>query len=421
MPFKPGGAKPPNSGRKRKIDGLELRIEYRPLGWLKPYERNARKNDKAVARMVASIREYGFTVPILAKPDGEIVAGHTRQRAATELRMDRVPVIIRDNWTEGQVKAFRLLENRSQTWADWDFDALALEFGELKSLNLDLTLTGFDSREIDGLLKFSAANASEDDAPPLPSDPITRPGDLWVMGDHRLLCGDSTKPEDVARVMDGRKAGLMNTDPPYGVDYVSEAESSSGKRSKYKNIANDELKAENFQAFLEATIRAALPHFTKNPAIYLWHPMLTQGAFAAAAADADVLIHRQIVWVKPSLIMGRGDYHWRHELCFYGWIQGNRPDWLQGRDQDTVWSLGRENDGIHPTQKPVELFRRPILNHLSGGAVCYEPFGGSGSQFAAAELTGRICFGLEIDPGYCDVIVQRWEKLTGRKAERVTA
>ena len=402
--------------RKPAEQNPALKIEYWPIDRLLPYERNPRRNDKAIPQMVASIKEYGFTIPVLAKSDGLVIDGHLRLKAALQMKLAEVPVIPCDTWTEAQIKAFRLMVNRSVAWADWDMDALALEFGDLKALDFDLTMTGFNSREIDALTL--EANAAEDDAPPLPADPVTKQGDLYLLGPHRLLCGDSTSATDVARLMGDRKAGLMNTDPPYGVDYSALANSKSANGAKkHKDIANDNLKEGAFQEFLEKAIKAALPHFTKNPAIYLWHPMLTQGAFAAAAAAAAaVLIHRQIVWVKPSLIMGRGDYHWRHELCFYGWIQGSRPDWLQGRDQDTVWNLGRENDGIHPTQKPVELFRRPILNHLTGGAVCYEPFGGSGSQFIAAEATGRVCYGLELDPGYCDVIVSRWEKLTGKKA-----
>ena len=395
-----------------------MTVEYWPISRLTPYDRNPRKNDKAVERMCASIREFGFAVPILAQSSGAVVDGHLRLKAGVKLGLAEVPVILCDGWTDAQVKAFRLMVNRSVGWAEWDMDALAVEFAELKGMDFDLALTGFDMREIDALTLH--ANPAEDDVPPVPEVPVSRLGDLWLLGGHRLLCGDSTKAEDVARLMCERKAGLMNTDPPYGVDYSELANSKNpDSAKKHRDIANDELKDGAFQDFLEKAIRAALPHFTKNPAIYLWHPMLTQGAFAAAAAAAAaaaVLIHRQIVWVKPSLIMGRGDYHWRHELCFYGWIQGNRPDWLQGRDQDTVWSIGRENDGIHPTQKPVELFRRPILNHLTAGAVCYEPFGGSGSQFAAAELTGRVCCGLELDPAYCDVIVTRWQNLTGKAA-----
>jgi DNA modification methylase len=261
-------------------------------------------------------------------------------------------------------------------------------------------------------------------------------GDLWELGRHRLLCGDSTKAEDVARVMDGKKAALMNTDPPYGINYGDVANSrvraadvrKGGDGKNYsthdgKKIENDDLDGIALQDFLERCIRAALPCLIENPAFYLWHPMLTQGTFfaaAAAAAAADILIHRQIIWVKPSLIMGRGDYHWRHELCFYGWIRGNRCAWLKGRDQDTVWEVGRENDKIHPTQKPVKLFEIPMENHTRQGDAVYEPFSGSGSQLIAAEKLGRRCHALEIEPRYVDVAVKRWQNFTGKKAKNLS-
>lgn len=246
---------------------------------------------------------------------------------------------------------------------------------------------------------------------------------------HRLLCGDATKKEDVERLMGEEKAGLMNTDPPYGVDYGDIANSreraankragGDGRVKRNKSIKNDDLTGESLQQFLENAIRTALPHLTDNPAFYLWHPMLTQGTFFAAAAAADILIHRQIIWVKPSLILGRGDYHWRHELCFYGWIRGRRCPWLAGRDQHTIWEVGRESGTSHPTQKPVELFRRPIHNHLKSGELCYEPFAGSGSQFIACEQLGRRCFGCEIEPRYVQVCIDRWEAFTGKKAKLI--
>ncbi len=241
------------------------------------------------------------------------------------------------------------------------------------------------------------------------------------LAEHRILAGDCTSESVVARLMDGARAVLMNTDPPYGVNYGDIANSRTRAAAKkkgqpatdyesqpYDDIENDDLDGAELQAFLEKAIKAALPALCENPAFYLWHPMLTQGAFfAAAAAAADILIHRQIIWAKPSLILGRGDYHWKHELCFYGWIRGKRCAWLAGHDQTTVWEMGRENDKVHPTQKPVELFTRPIQNHTHAGDVVYEPFSGSGSQFVAAEQTGRLCYGLDIIPKYVAVALER--------------
>jgi DNA modification methylase len=253
----------------------------------------------------------------------------------------------------------------------------------------------------------------------------TERGQLWVVPsksvpgkEHRLLCGDSTSEADVARLMGGEKAGLMNTDPPYGVDYA--AVKNGIPRSGFKNIQKERGDIENdnltdgpqLQAFLESAIRAAVPHLVENPAFYLWHPMLTQGTFfaaAAAAAAADILIHRQIIWVKPHMVLTRsGMYHWKHELCFYGWIRGKKCAWLGDKSQTSVWEMGENTrDRNHPTQKPVELFTRPMKNHLEKGEIAYEPFSGSGSQFVAAEQLGRLCYGIEICEKYVAVALQR--------------
>ncbi len=368
--------------------------------------------------MVASIAEYGFAVPVLAKSDGEVVDGHLRLKAAIKAGLQEVPVIPCDGWTPEQVKAFRLLANRSVAWADWDLDALALEFGELKTAGFDLNLTGFDSREIDGFTL--QANAAEDDVPSVPDVPITKPGDLYLMGGHKLLCGDSTKAEDVARLMNGEKAGLIATDPPYGISYDSAELHEHGV--SFAKIKSDDLENENLQAFLEKAFKCALKAIRPDAAWYLWHAMLTQAFFAAAAAAAAaVILHRQIIWVKPVLVFGRGQYHWQHELCFMGWIKGHQPPNLTGFKDTTVWNIdgvpqSERKDFKHSTPKLVELFRRPILKHLKRGEIAYEPFAGSGPQFIAAEMTERRCFGIELEPGYCDVIVKRWETLTGKRA-----
>lgn len=397
----------------------QLRIEYWPISRLKPYERNPRKNDKSVHRIRESIREYGFAVPILAKSDGEVVDGHLRLKGAAAEAISEVPVIPCDGWTDAQVKAFRLMANRSVAWADWDLEALALEFGDLKTSGFDLSLTGFDSREIDGFTL--QANASEDDVPPVPEVPVTKPGDLWILGNHRLLCGDSTKPEDVARLMRGKKAGLIATDPPYGINYDSAELHEHGV--SFARIQSDDLQNEGLQVFLEKAFKCAIKAIRPDAAWYLWHAMLTQAFFAAAAAAAaaSVILHRQIIWVKPVLVFGRGQYHWQHELCFMGWIKGHEPANLTGFKDTTVWNVDGvphkdRKDFKHSTPKPVELFRRPILKHLRQGEIAYEPFAGSGPQFIAAELTNRSCFGIELEPSFCDVIVKRWENLTGKRA-----
>jgi len=289
----------------------------------------------------------------------------------------------------------------------------------LKALDFHLESTGFSLREID---KFTVSvNPAEDAVPPVPEVPVTKPGDLWILGGHRLLCGDSTKADQVLRLMGEQRAGLMATDPPYGVNYDSAELHEYGV--SYARIDGDHRQDQVLQSFLETAFSVALMALHPNAAWYLWHAMLTQGFFAAAAAAAaaHVILHRQIIWVKPVLVFGRGQYHWKHELCFMGWVKGHEPaDYSEHKDT-TVWEipgvdLKERRDFQHSTPKPVELFRRPILKHLKPGEVAYEPFAGSGPQFIAAELTERRCFGLEIEPRYCDVIVKRWENLTGNKA-----
>ena len=289
---------------------------------------------------------------------------------------------------------------------------LVSDFAEIKDgLELpDFDLDGFESGWVDDK---PGGDGNEDDVPEVPGVAKSKLGDLFQLGEHRLLCGNSTKREDVAWLMDGKKAILMNTDPPYGIDFVGLSQS-KGQSKNHKKIANDNLTdGKALQKFLEDSIRTVLPYLEKGTAFYLWHPMLTQGTFFAAAAAADIIVNRQIVWVKPSFVFGRGDYHWKHELCFYGWVKGNQPPFYGERNQHTIWEIGRENDGIHPTQKPVELFTRPIRNHTKAGEICYEPFAGSGSQFIACEKTGRICYGLELEPLYCDVCVSRYCKFIG--------
>ncbi len=249
-------------------------------------------------------------------------------------------------------------------------------------------------------------------------------GTLILKSRHRLLCGDSTKAEDVGRLMAGEKAGLMNTDPPYGVAYTNDDRPNPGVAKP--RVANDELADEKLQQFLESVFKAACSiALIDKAAWYLWHAHLTQGYFAAAAAAANVVLHRQIIWVKPVLLLGRGQYHWKHEPCFMGWVKGQQPpDYGLGngeRTQTTVWEIGtvsqaERKEFNHSTPKPVGLFTIPIVKHLKPGEICYEPFAGSGPQFIAAEQLGRRCFGMELSPAYCDVIVSRWERLSGKKA-----
>ncbi len=391
-------------------------IEVLPTDSLVPYARNARTHsDDQVAAVARSIERFGFTNPVLIDAQGGIVAGHGRVLAAKRLGLGSVPCL-RAGWlTEAEKRAYVLADNQLATMAGWDDDLLAGELRALQGENFDLSLLGFADDELAELLMEPTTGKTDADAtPPVQDEAITRLGDVWVLGRHRIMCGDSTVPNHVEMLMMQEKAALMQTDPPYGIAYVENAKS-KGQAADHADIENDDLDGEKLQAFLEEVIRAALPSLRVDCAFYLWHPMLTQGTFFAAAA-ADVLIHRQIIWCKPSLVFGRGDYHWQHELCFYGWRRGHRPPFYGARNQTTLWQVGRETSKEHPTAKPVDLWRPPIENHTRAGEVMYEPFSGSGSQIIAAEQTGRRCYAMELSPVYVDVAVRRWQNFTGQRA-----
>lgn len=382
----------------------------------------------AIDKVAASIKEFGFRQPIVVDAEGVIIAGHARYEAARRLGLAAAPVHVAEGLTPAQVKAYRLADNRVAQEAQWDNDLLGLEFEDLKGADFDLALTGFEGDEIEALFAGDERQGvtGDDDIPALEEGkpPVTQPGDLWLMGAHRLLCGDATIEAQVARLMDERRAVLLATDPPYGVSHVATKDGipRSGfadMAKRWEHIKNDDLEDNKLQEFLERAFRAALNHaLTENAAWYLWHAHLTQGFFAAAAAAAaDVLLHRQIIWKKPGFVLTRsGQYHWAHEPCFYGWRRGHPPPWYGDKSQTSVWEIGRDQGGLHPTQKPVALWDAPVQNHSHPSEILYEPFAGSGSQFIAAEKSERTCYGLELSEHYCDVIVRRWQAYTGKEA-----
>ena len=385
----------------------QLEIVHRPLSWFRPYERNPRNNDKAVDRMVASIAEFGFAIPCLAQSSGDLIDGHLRLKGAAKMNWSHpIPVVLCDGWTDAQVKAFRLTVNRSVNWADWDLGALALEFAELKKLEFDLALTGFDSREIDSLTL--RLNPAEDEVPPVPETPVSKLGDLWLCGPHRVLSGDSTNAADVARLLDAQKPILMVADQPYGVRYDPEWRKRAGVNNsdRMATVSNDD----------RADWREAWALFPGDVA-YIWHGALHAGTVAASLEACNFEIRSQVIWAKPSLVIGRGHYHWQHEPCWYA--VRNAGHWNGDRKQSTLWQIENRNQDaktIHSTQKPVECMRRAILNHIKPGEFVYDPFLGSGTTLAAAELTERRCCAMEISPAFVDVAVTRWERLTGRRA-----
>ena len=389
-------------------------VELVPIERLLPYAGNARVHDgDQIARIAASIARFGWTVPALVDERGVLVAGHGRLLAARHLGLKEVPVIRLDHLTDAEARAYRIADNKLTEIAGWDEDALAAELARLGEDGFDLSLTGFGEEEIgrllDGLVD-DAGEAEEDQVSEPPADPVTRPGDLWLLGPHRLLCGDATVATDVERLLGKTVPHLMVTDPPYGVDYDPGWRNEAGVSATARTgkVRNDN----------RADWREAWSLFPGD-VVYVWHAGVHARTVAESLEACGFRIRSQIVWAKPRFVLGRGDYHWQHEPCWYAVREGATGRWQGARDQSTVWTIGPGDEDeatVHGTQKPVECMRRPILNNSTRGDAVYEPFCGSGTTLIAAENTGRVCLGIEIDPRYCDVVVGRWQKLTEGKA-----
>jgi len=389
-----------------------LKTQTWPIERLVPYARNPRKNDEQVERMAAAIKEFGFRIPVVAKSDGTVVDGHLRLKAAQVLGLTEVPVALADELTDAQVKAFRLLANRSAEWAAWDDELLALELEDLQAMAFDLSLTGFDDDEIDALLASSARSeglTDPDQVPEPPAEPVSKPGDLWVLGRHRLMCGDSTSADDVARLLAGVKPHLMVTDPPYGVKYdpAWRNRALAGQKTRRTGVVLNDHRADWREAWVLFPGQVA----------YVWHGALHAATVAASLEACGFAIRSQIIWVKPRLVLSRGHYHWMHEPCWYA-VKA-KAHWNGDRKQVTVWNIpstGQDAQTIHGTQKPVECMKRPIENNSSPGQAVYEPFSGSGTTIIAAEITGRCCYAMELNPAYVDLAAKRWEDFTGQEA-----
>ena len=378
-----------------------------------PYARNSRTHsDAQVAQIAASIREFGFTNPVLVDGANGVIAGHGRILAARKLGMDTVPVIELAHLSEAQKRAYVIADNKLALNAGWDAEMLAVEFGELADMGFDLDLTGFTEEEIKALtpVELEPGLTDEDATPEAPVDPVTKPGDVWLLGKHRLMCGDSTSIEALEALTSGQLVDMWLTDPPYNVAYEG------GTKDKLK-IKNDEMGDEQFRQFLRDAYTAADTVMKPGAVFYIWYADVETYNFVGAVRDAGWKMSQILVWKKSSLILGRKDYHFMHEPCLYGWKEGAAHLWASDRKQTTILEFDKPSrNGEHPTMKPVALFEYQMLNNTKGGDIVLDSFGGSGTTLIAAEKNGRIARLMELDPKYCDVIVKRWQDFTGKQA-----
>jgi DNA modification methylase len=418
-------------------------VERKPLSGLIPDARNARTHsDAQVAQIAASIREWGWTIPVLVDEAGTIIAGHGRVLAALKLGLDEVPVMTARGWSEAQRRAYVIADNKLAENADWDLDMLAVELRGLQADSFDLSLIGFGRDELAELLPLPdvVGLTDPDDAPPLPADPVSRLGDVWLCGGHRVACGDSTDPATVALALDGQRPHLMVTDPPYGVEYDANWRNMADRVNGKPFGARAVGKVENDE---RADWRAAWTLFPGTVA-YIWHSGLHADDVLASLAAVRFKARAQIVWVKQRHVLSRGHYHFQHESAFYAvredavddhWRfepdhetvlyavkDGATASWTGGRKQSSVWFIEHiRSETGHSTQKPVECMKRPLQNNSLPGDVAYDPFLGSGTSVIAAEMSGRRCVGVELSPAYVDVAVLRWQAFLGRDATLAVA
>lgn len=378
------------------------KVERWKIEKLVPYARNARTHsDEQVGQIAASIKEWGWTTPILVDEDGSIIAGHGRTLAAQRLQMTEVPVMVAKGWSDAKKRAYVLADNKLAMNAGWDNEMLALELGEIGDLGFDLDLTGFTADEIAALTpeQIEPGLTDEDEVPEVPEQPVTVLGDVWVLGKHRLMCGDSTSVDAVDKLMDGQKADMVFTDPPYGVDY--------------KGINNDSR--DGLEDLLRAAFGNYLASSKSGASIYCFH--------SDRCADVFHKVFREffhfssmIIWAKNSLTLSQTDYQSQHEPCLYGWMDNGKHSWFSDRKQTSVWKFDKEKVVGHTTPKPVGLVEKAISNSSKGGDAILDLFGGSGSTLIAAEKTSRQARLMELDPKYVDVIIKRWQDFTGKIA-----
>jgi DNA modification methylase len=429
-----------------------MHVEMRPINSIRPYENNPRLNDASVDAVAESIRAFGFRQPIVVDEEGVIIVGHTRYKAALKLGLEEVPAHVAVGMSKAQAKAYRIADNQTATQSQWDEDKLPLELLQLQQMDFDLNLTGFSGDELMRLLgsEQNEGLTDPDAVPEPPDEPITQPGDLWVLGKHRLLCGDSSKPEDVDRLLDGAAIHLVNTDPPYNVrveprsnnaiaaglssfqgtthhpspDVARHPEKSQPTttklRAKDRPLANDFVSDEEFDRLLQAWFGHLARVLQPGRAFYIWGGYANLGNYPPVLKACGLYFSQGIVWDKEHPVLTRKDFMGCFEIAFYGWREGAAHQFFGPNNALDLWHIKKVNpqNMVHLTEKPVELAARAMEYSSKVGENVLDLFGGSGSTLIAAEQTGRKAFLMELDPLYCDVIVQRYEQFTGQKAAR---
>jgi DNA modification methylase len=408
------------------MDASPLAVEWVPTGRLHLNPSNPRHNDPAVPHVAASLQRFGWQQPVVARPSGEVIAGNTRLKAARQLGHERVPVV----WFAGSdldAAAYGVADNRVHEFSTWDESALGEILSVLRAEDA-IEGIGYSSGEIDDLLarldaQLGIPKELDDPGPQEPpTRPVTRPGDLWLLDKHRLLCGDSTQQGDVERLMAGQKAHLCASDPPYLVDYDGTGHPQSRyNRPETRDKHWDQYKdPQSSVAFFHGYLTLALANCIGEVPVYQWHATRRQALVEEAWHAVGLLVHQTVIWVKSRAVLTRSMLMWKHEPCFFGWPQGFMPpkDRRPPHNETTVWEVDQigQQEGIHPTQKPTLLFERPILWHTKPGEICYEPFAGSATQIIAAEKLGRRCYAMEQAPGFVDASLERWQRATGKQA-----
>lgn len=393
-----------------------MKVQNVSIDSIKPYENNPRDNDGGVDAVANSIKEFGWQQPIVVDNDNVIIVGHTRYKAAKKLGMDKVPVVVANNLSPEQVKAYRLADNKTGELTNWDMGLLDDELADIA--DIDMSDFGFNLDISDDDEEVQEDDFDEE----VPEEPKSKLGQIFKLGRHRLMCGDSTNPEMVKKLVGGVKCDLLLTDPPYNVDYSSKDFGGKNSKTRKNNeIKNDKKSDRDFYNFLVNAFTAAKENMKQGAAFYIWYASVEAANFNNAANSTGLSVREELIWEKNNFVLGRQDYQYKHEPCLYGWVESGSHSWYSDRKQTTILHFDKpQRSDLHPTMKPIALFDYQIKNSTKSGDVVLDLFGGSGTTIMACEQDGRNACVMEYDPKYVDVIIKRWEEFTGKKAELIS-